>query len=117
MNALFSITSVSRVEFLKSAAAYFMRRADETFTAAQRLETLNLNEFNAAKTAGATIFTSLEEVARRLGFQPDGSFGSLTRIAHLDQQDAHKIGCACNGEEVTGEEVASRIERRLTELR
>jgi len=118
MNAPFNVkTSVSRVEFLGSAVAYFKRRANQKFTAAKRLEFMNLDEFNAAKTAGATIFTSLEEVARSIGLTPDGTFGGLTRIVHLDQQDAHKLGCACNGEEVTGAEMVERIRSRLNELR
>ncbi|MFM2381707.1 MAG: hypothetical protein RLZZ76_474 [Candidatus Parcubacteria bacterium] len=120
MNALTTkpliAVEVDHLSFLQTAADHFRMKGCETFTAATTLELLRIDDFNARKIGDSTIFTELEVVAKKLHLQPDGTFGGLTRTTGFSQEDAHKIGCACLGAEVTGEEIAQRLDARIAEL-
>lgn len=115
--AVFTSIRGDRITFFDMAACHFEEMATSIFTAAEGLEFLSLEAFEKEKLGQATIFTTIESLAQTHGLQTDGTFGGLTEAIGLDQQDAHQIGCACNGPEVIGSEIAKRLRERVASLR
>ncbi len=90
-----------------------MARPDAEFTAPHNIEYLGLNAFNKEKLTG-TIFLEIAAAACTLGHKNCETFGELTNALGITQYDAHQVGCACNGETVTGTEVARRLRALMT---
>lgn len=107
MNVQF--VSLPRNDFLQVAADHFASQANTMFSASPQIEYLRLRDYEATNIGAASIFTEMEELLKARGLIPDGTFGKLSRLAGLTQYDAHVIGCACEGQEVSGQEVARRI--------
>ncbi len=106
-----------RVSFFELAASHFEERGGEKFRAADGIEFLRLEDFKATVLGDATVFTTIEELAKSQGLLTNGTFGGLTTAIGMDQHDAHLIGCSCNGEEVSGFEVAERLRARAKALK
>ena len=116
MNMITSTLQIDRANFLNVAAEHFANKGGENFTAAARLETLSLEKFRQHQIGEASIFSELEKVLQDIGLSTDGTFGCLTDRAGFTQEDAHKIGCSCNGQMVSGTVVAQRLRMRIAEL-
>jgi hypothetical protein len=108
---------VDRISFFEMTAGHFEERGNDTFYAAEGIEHLRLEEFQALPIGKASIFAFIETIAQSHGYNTNGTFGGLTIAVGLDQQDAHHIGCACNGLKVTGSEVAQRMRTRARALK
>jgi hypothetical protein len=108
---------VDRISFFEMTADHFEKRGNDTFYATEGIELLRLEEFQILPIGKASIFAFIEAIAQSHGHNTNGTFGGLTIAVGLDQQDAHQIGCACNGREVTGSEVAQRLRARARALK